>query len=211
MANQKNKKLIIGAASLLVLLVFAAVAGLVTFLTSTTEIEIVVAPASATILIDGKEYKNGKERITSGKHNVIIKKDGFNTSEFSFDTADTNKLYAYILENDNGYNWYLNHQDDSMLLTKIGSYINDKEASSYQSKNPISLSLPIIYAHYDEAYNYTEYRIDGGTFTDCKSDFCIKITDTTGGNYEAAIQKIKDTGFNPDDYQILYEYKPIQN
>lgn len=180
-------------------------------LKDTTEIEIRVAPSSATILIDGKTYQNGKFRISTGSHSVEIKKDGFTTKNFTFDTSSSDKLYSYILEEDGGYSWYLNHKEDALLLTSIGDYESKLEAANYNSKYPIMASLPVIYANYDDNYHYTEYRIDGGSFTGCNTDFCLKITDTTGGNYESAIQKIKDLGFNPEDYTILYEYTPIQN
>lgn len=179
-------------------------------LKDTTEIEIKVAPASATILIDDKKYENGTFRIPSGAHTVKIEKEGFISKEFSFDTNTTTKVYSYLVGPNDDYSWYLSHNEDALILTSIGDYEAKLQSTKFQTDYPISVVLPIIYAHYDEAYNYTEYRIDGGTFTNCKSDFCIKITDTTGGNYEAAIQKIKDTGFNPDDYQILYEYTPIE-
>lgn len=179
-------------------------------LKDTTEIEIKVAPASATILISGKSYENGTYRIPSGKHEVKIEKDGFITKEFIFDTSTNDKLYAFLLGPNDDYSWYLSHPEDALILTSIGDYESALKSSSYQSKYPIMSALPIIYAHYDENYNYTEYRIDGGSFAGCDTDFCLKITDTTGGNYEAATQKIKDASFNPDDYQILYEYTPIQ-
>ena len=179
-------------------------------LKDTSEIEIRVAPASATILIDGKQYQNGNYRIPSGTHQVKIEKAGFNTKEFSFNTASNNKLFAFLLESDGGYNWYLNHQEDAQLLTSIGDYEATLESEKYYNKYKISSVLPIIYANYDTDYNYTEFRIDGGSFTGCETNFCIKITDTTGGNYELALQKIRETGMNPDDYQILYEYIPIQ-
>lgn len=180
-------------------------------LKDTTEIEIRIAPASATINIDGKTYQNGKFRIPTGNHNIKIEKDGFTTKEYSFDTATTDKLFDYLVESNGSYDWYLNHNDDALLLTSIGDYESTLKSEEYNSRYPVVKILPIIYAHYDEEYNYTEYRVDGGSFPDCASDFCLKITDTTGGNYDSALQKIKDSGFNPDDYQILYEYTPIQN
>ena len=176
----------------------------------TTEIEIRVAPISATVSIDGKTYQNGTFRIPSGIHNVKIEKSGFQTKEFTFDTNVSDKLYSYLVENDGSYNWYLNHNEDSLLLTSIGDYESKIASGNYTKNYPIIQVLPIIYANYDKEYNYTEYRIDGGSFDDCKTDFCIKITDTTGGNYDAAIEKIRETGFNPNNYQILYEYKPIK-
>ena len=176
----------------------------------TTEIEIKVTPISATVLIDDKSYENGKFRISSGEHQIKIEKDGFITKEYNFNTNTTDKLYDYLLESDGSYNWYLTHKEDALLLTSIGDYESKLASEAYNSKHPIIDKLPIIYANYDENYNYTEYRIDGGSFTGCDTDFCLKITDTTGNNYEAAKQKIRDAGFNPDDFQILYEFTPIQ-
>lgn len=200
---------------LVISLTIGTIVAIVLFVTAlslkdTTEIEIRVAPISATILIDGKSYQNGTFRIPSGTHNIKIEKPGFTTKEFVFDTNTSDKLYTYLVETDGGYNWYLSHKEDSLLLTSIGDYESNINSENYTKKYPVVQILPIIYANYDKEYNYTEYRIDGGSFSDCKTDFCLKITDTTGGNYSSALQKIKDGGFNPDDYQILYEYKPIK-
>jgi len=194
-------------------LIFITIILLVTALSlkDTTEIELRVAPASATITIDDKVYQNGTFRISSGTHTIKIEKSGFTTKSYAFDTAKTTKIYDYLLEEDGGYTWYLNHKEDALLLTSIGDYEAKLESEKYKSNYPVSTVLPIIYANYDEEYNYTEYRIDGGSFTGCDTDFCIKVTDTTGGNLDAAKQRIRDAGFNPDDYQILYELTPIQN
>lgn len=206
---QKYPLLIVG----FIVLIFATIILFITALNlnGTSEIELLVAPASASVTIDGKAYQNGTFRIPSGTHTIKIEKDNFNSKEFTFDTGNTDKIYAYILESDGSYNWYLNHSEDALILTSIGDYEAALKAENYAKTYQISSILPIIYANYDEQYNYTEYRIDGGSFTGCNSDFCLKITDTTGGNYDAAKQKIEDAGFNPDDYQILYEYIPIEN
>ena len=146
---------------------------------NTSEIEIRVAPSSATILIDGKQYQNGKFRISSGEHNIKITKDGFNTKDFTINTNTTDKIYTYLLESNGGYNWYLTHQEDALLLTSIGDYESKFTSETYNAKHAIIAKLPVIYANYDKEYNYTEYRIDGGSFVGCDTDFCLKITDTT--------------------------------
>ncbi len=176
----------------------------------TVEVELLVAPTSATTTIDGKSYQNGTFKIAPGEHQVHIEKEGFVSQDFSFNTLSTNKVYAYLRQTDGSFSWYRSHPEDSQVLTKIGDYLADQEATNYTRQNPITQALPIIYANYDDHYNYTEYRIDGGKFDSCQTDFCIKITDSTGGNLELAKQKIRDSGFNPDDYQIIYEYKPVQ-
>ena len=176
----------------------------------TEEIEVLVAPISAEITIDGKEYQNGTFNIEPGEHQVHIEKTGFISQDFSFNTLSTRKIYTYLKQTDGSYSWYSNNSEDSNILTQIGDYEADREAELYSSQNPIVQVLPIFYAHYDENYNYSEFRIDGGEFDGCESNFCLKVTDTTGGNMELAKNKIKEAGYNPNNYQILYEYKPIQ-
>lgn len=194
------------------LLIFFSIILLITALNMrpSVEITLLVAPSSATTTIDGKTYQNGTFNIEPGEHQVHIEKDGFISQDFSFNTLATTKIYAYLKQQDGSYSWYQNHPEDSQILTQIGDYQADQEADLYAKKYPITQILPLIYAHYDENYNYTEFRIDGGKFAGCDSDFCLKITDSTGGNLELAKSKIKDSGFSPEDYQILYEYKPVQ-
>ena len=176
----------------------------------TVEVEILVAPASATVKIDDKNYDNGTFRIPVGEHSVYIEKEGFISQEFTINTMTTNKIYAYLKQSDDSLSWYYDHESDALLLTKIGDFLSDQEAKKFNALHSIIEHLPIVYANYDDQYNYTEYRIDGGQFKGCETSFCLKVTDTTGNNLEAAKQKIKDLGFNPDNFQILYEYTPIK-
>lgn len=76
------------------------------------------------------------------------------------------------------------------------------------SVNAILDILPIIVAEYTNGYaDYTEFKISSPTSKDGVP--VLKITDTTGGNKDRAIDIIKQRGFNPDDYTIEYEYVPI--
>lgn len=173
------------------------------------QVEILYTPTSAKLTIDGKEYQNGTFNLPRGELQVTIEKDGFKTKSFTFNSNINSKLYTYLEQNDGSYSWYTSHPEDSTILTTIGDFLADQTADIYNKENPIVSKLPIIYANYDENYNYTEFRIDGGSFNDCESDFCLKVTDTTGNNLEHAKELIREAGFNPDNYQILYEYTPI--
>ena len=193
------------------LLIFFTVILVITIFSmrASEEIDLLVTPTSATTTIDGKIYQNGTIKLEPGEHHIHIEKPGFITQDFSFNTTSSKKIYSYLRQTDGGVSWYLNHPEDAQLLTQIGDYTADQESISYTDKYPITKSLPIIFANYSSS-GYKEFRVDGGSFDGCSSDFCLKITDTTGGNFELAKNKIKDTGFDPNDYQILYEYKPIQ-
>lgn len=83
-------------------------------------------------------------------------------------------------------------------------------SDEYAKNYPVVKGLPIIYANYDQDYNYTEYRIDIANPSDCqKQDFCLIITDVTGGNEQAAKNALIKKGYNPADYEIIYKYQPI--
>ena len=172
-------------------------------------VEILVAPASATITIDGKPYQNGTYNLKAGTINVHIEKPDFITQDFAFDTTKSDKLYTYLLQTDGTFSWYETHETDDLLLSTIGDYQALKTADTYTASHPAIQNLPIIYADYDEQYNYTEFRIDGGKFDGCSSDFCLKVTDTTGSNLDLAKSLLTEKGINPANYEILYEYKPI--
>ena len=208
--NNIKRKSIITVVVVAIITIIAALIVMAIQYNQTTEVEILIAPASATTLVDGKEYKNGTYRLSNGEHIIKITKENFTPKEFNFNTKDTKKVYAYLIETDGSMNWYLNHEDDALILTQIGSYEADIEEAKYAEENPIIDKFPIVYANYDENLNYTEYRIDAGSFEKCKSDFCIKVTDTTGNNLDAAKKLLKENDIDPEKYEILYEYTPIQ-
>lgn len=76
--------------------------------------------------------------------------------------------------------------------------------SHYYEKHPILRDLPIEYNKYDAQKKKTvSFRIDGGAFTDCKAEFCLKVTDYSGDSYDAAIEKLKEYGYDPSKYEII--------
>lgn len=179
----------------------------------TASLEALIAPSNATITINGKSYKNGTYRVEPGTFTAKIEKEGFTSKELSVElqSGKTTKVYDYLVPLDGDMSWYKNHPEEALLLNSVGDAKADYNSKTYVKKYPVIDVLPIIYAKYSDDYStYTEFRIDGGEFDDCPEKFCIKITDTTGGNYDFALDILHQKGFNPDDYKILYEYKPIE-
>ncbi|MBQ3309136.1 hypothetical protein IJG78_00475 [Candidatus Saccharibacteria bacterium] len=196
---------------IIITLIFFAVILVITVanLYPSKRIEVLVAPESASITINGKPYKNGTYNLPVGNLSVKIEKEGFKMQEFIFDSSSSDKLYTYLVQDDGSLSWYDDHQEDAIIMTTIGDYQASIMEEQYNQENPIISHLPIIFAEYDNEYNYIEFRIDGGSFSNCHSSFCLKVTDTTGNNLEHAKKLISDAGFNPDDFEILYEYTPI--
>lgn len=72
------------------------------------------------------------------------------------------------------------------------------------STNPIFSKLPVQVSYYNNDYTtYTSYSITSKTNNNDQSIHII-ITDETGGNYEAALQKLQELEINPNDYKIEY-------
>lgn len=71
---------------------------------------------------------------------------------------------------------------------------------------PIMQDLPIQIEYYKDGYGeYIHYDIYGDlSYKDGQNSFKIYIKDYTGGNYEAALQRIIDLGYKPSDYEIEY-------
>ena len=209
--NKRIKVWVYASAAVFIVVVIIAIVFAILESRKSAALEILVAPLSAEVKIDGKSYKNGTYRFEPGEVNVVISKEGFRTEERTLKLEPNTKvkLYTYILPLDGSFDWYLEHEEDAMILTAIGDAEADADSTLYLEKYPIINVLPIIYANYDENWNYTEFRIDGGMFENCERDFCLKITDTTGGNYEKATKLIVENGYEPNKYEILYEYKPI--
>ena len=195
-------------------IIIIVIIGLVLFITRQNHLatlDILVAPASSDIIIDGKTYHHGAHKLEPGIYHIEVKKPDFTTKTFTvtLSSGKTTDLHTYLLQSDGSFSWYLDHQDDSILLTQIGDEEANKLMSESEQKYPILSDLPIIIDQYDAQYNYTNYRIDGGNLESCTHDFCLIITDTTGGNEEKAKNEIKNRGYSLDDYEIIYHYEPI--
>ena len=200
----------IGGMIILVLL-FIVVIFLMIDLRRSATLELLVTPVSAEVTIDGKNYEYGTYKFEPGDLKVTIKKEGFKEQERIVVLSENTvtKLYVYLMPLDGSFDWYLTHEEDMMILNAIGDSTANENSRTYLERHPIIDVLPIIYANYDESWDYTEFRLDGGTFENCKHEFCLKVTDTTGGNLEKALTLIRESGFEPEDYEIIYEYDPI--
>ena len=206
----RRKYWIIGGIATVAVLMAVLVAVIINAKYSAT-LDILVAPSMAKVKVNGKEYKNGTYRMEPGELTAEIAMEGFESKTIPVNlvAGNTTKLYTYLLPVDGSYEWYLEHPEEQMLLNTIGDARAAEEGRVYAAANPIVEVLPIVVAKYDAEWNYTEYRVDGGDFDGCEREFCLRITDTTGGNYEAALDSIREKGFKPEDYEIIYQYKPI--
>lgn len=209
------KKSVVICLTLFVLSIIAIIIVWIINLQKTASVEILVAPSFAKITMNGKTIRNQstiKTFPSEDKANITISANGFKSQEFQISLTPQQQSYivTYLVPDDGSMDWYTNHPNEDNLLTQVGEKQAELESVKYSETNPISKILPIVYVDVDPiTYDWVEYRIDGGNFEDCEGTFCVKITDSTGGNEEKALEQIRMKGYDPDDYEIIYKYTPV--
>ncbi len=195
--------MILGVSIIILIIIFLAV---VFGKNGTAELDILVVPTDAKILINGEEYQNGTyDGMKAGIYDVNISRAGFDdkTMQIELKSNEKTKLYLLLSDKDGQYKY---SDEENNLIAVIDEYETEKMAEDYVKKYPIMKVLPIEVEKYnDEMTEYINYRIDGGRFDDCKSEFCIQITDVTGGNYQNAVEVVRQKGYNLDEYEVVYE------
>lgn len=211
----KSRKLLVGVVAGFLALVAIILVIFVIYLNNNAILDLVVAPSFADVEINGKPYTTGTYRLAPNENvTATITADGFTTKEVSFSliNGDTTQLYVYLIPEDGNMDWYIQHPSEMMILNTIGDTEAAIASAAYREDYPISTILPILVVEVNpETYDWTEFRIDSGNFENCKTEYCVKITDSTGGNRQRALNIIREKGFNPDDYEIIYEYTPVEN
>ncbi len=167
-------------------------------------IDLLIAPISSKIEIDGQTYINGKHKIPSGKHSIKISKDTFETKEEEIEIkkGETYIYYNYLTQPNGSMKWYEKNEEDSLLLESIIPALSEKHLKKLQEQYPLIKQLPINIDEYNADYTQRiNYSI---SYTTLDDEVQIIIQDKSGDNYETALKKIKSLGFNPEDYTIQY-------
>ncbi len=191
--------------------------------TKTATINFNIAPVDAKIQIDGSgEYYNGSYQIHPGTHSVTITHDGLTPKTISVDTQSgyVTTLSAF-LNNNGDYSFYeLKDNYASFLkLAEIASSENnittDHDTSAEQFISEFKRIISIMEILPIKGYVYADQRVNSSTagFTirdgrgqeECKSTACL-LVNYYGKDYEQTVtESIEKAGYNPDDYQIIYE------
>lgn len=201
----KNKK--IGLLFGLVILILVVILTILSVNRSiSATLRIVVAPASARILIDGEQYQNGiYENMPIGTKYVEITADGFVSKKYKIELAadEVTKLYA-CLEPESVED-FVETDEYAVNCSAAKELEGEKKRAEFLAQYPIAVVLPIVVEKYaDDLAGYMSFRVDGGKYAGCEKEFCVKITDITGGNYERAKKIVKNKGYNLDDYEVIY-------
>ena len=194
----RKKYIIIGVAFLVV----AALALLITVLVrnfslaNKIELTVLVAPESAKILINGKEYKNGTYDFSPGTYSISISADGFEekTVELTANSGEIALLYDYLLPTSGKYSL-----NDYKLLKYLSK--DEKTSALLEARaNAVAFVsiLPLEYSSLTVS--------DDSDSSSCPADpnLCIKISSSSLSESEA-IDFLKSEGYDLSDLVISFE------
>lgn len=216
--KKKKRALLIGLSAFVVLIIVIIVVSVVLIRSSTTltasdedededdgffdadtsMIEVLVAPGSARVMIDGKQYTNGKYEVSPGEYKVVVEADGFETHEETVVVVDKHRSYvATCLQpvQENGDYYEINAED-----AQICQAAEEMAGPTAWDQNALL----------DEIFEFTPYHNDNdGFYVDPyfneKDELIVELTfkdcsQTATVLKNRAIAWMKEQGLNPDTY-----------
>lgn len=188
----KHKKILL--ITLIVVFILSVIVGTIIYIIDsqkTSSINILIAPSSAKVEINHKQYNSrGEYKFKPGEYTATISANGFISQDINLSLTDeqTESLYIILTPTTENKDWYEQHPEDSTIVNIISDYYSNLSLQEYRNKYPIVNILPILVVEVDQTtYDWVEYRIDYGEFENCYSDFCLKITDSTGGDRKSVV------------------------
>ena len=177
-----------------------------------------IAPQSATIEVNGKDYRSGVYEFEPGKYHAKISKEGFESKEIDFEVKDHSNtvINDYIL-GDDGFEYFEYSQSDLEILRRIDTKEAKEFISQYDQKLKVRDILPIDGAFDANAGKtnmpsfFLKYQITNGEMSKkCKRVFCIVVNgyDTNKPLLEKTVaDELKKRDFDINDYEVVYDFE----
>ena len=206
MIYKNKKKIIIGVALVLVLIIGAVIYYAVWNGIYSATMNIMVAPSIAKVKVDGREHGVMEEfRVKPGEYTAEISAEGFVTKSVTVTATagETANIFEYLEPVEGNENWYAEHGEDGAMIGDI-MYLQFGEANEkLAEKNPIMRVLPMKVEYYTANYaRYIRYDLNYEGGEDEK--ITIFINDFSGGNEELAKERLNSLGYDLSEYEIKY-------
>lgn len=159
-------------------------------------VEVTVLPKDATIYANDIRIKSGTAHLKPGKYTVTVSKEGFETDKQEIFINETYKYIQTVLAGTSteAKEWERKHQKELLEFEgKVGE-TSRLTGDVFKTKYPITKLLPV---------NELVYKI-GYTTNPDKSILTLTIHAITPQQRQAALQQIRDWGYDPTDYKITF-------
>jgi hypothetical protein len=207
MVNKKRVLLIVGGFVCVVFALFAVVGYYNITNAGKINITITVAPKDSTILLDGNQLGGSSALVTPGKHTLKVSHPDFKSFTYNFNTNNTSNIPISLLASDNtGQDYASSHQQEFLGVEKVSSSQYNDNSTSLANNNPIVNQLPLDIS--------PEYKIDYDASKKYPNDpqkIALYISANSSLSRHAAIQAIYTFGFDPSDYEIIFQPLGVSN
>ena len=193
----------------------------------TAVIEFNVTPINSVISVNGdSSYSNGSYRFFPGTYEITVSREGLDPKTFILELGNNDvQTVALFLSNNGNFDFYALKENYSSFakLAEIASAANnltidhdtsaEKFIEEFENNYALFDDLPIVdytpsqYGlDYGVRYQYDIFKIeDGRTAEECIKTLCLRITDTLVGRKYPVESILRNLGYDPDAYQIIYQ------
>lgn len=209
------------------LAIIAVIAVAIFNTTKTAVVTFYVAPTDATITVNGAKYENGTYKFSPGSYDITISHPELNSKTFHYDLAsDSSTLVTTFLsstddDGDPSFDFYeqsSNYYSFQALASIAGKDNNqtidhDTSAEDFVARMQKILSIESLLPIVDNIYGVpgvntatTGYSIRNNIDNqECQKVACLLVMYYGEGYEEAVAEEIRSIGYNPTDYEIIYE------
>jgi len=165
------------------------------------KINIHVMPDDSHISIDGNSSKRGTVYTTPGEHTFSAARDGFATDNEYVSVSKKTTTDVYLAPTPNstaGQQWVNDHADQEKIRQQYAHINIDGVQRSLSNKYPIVKELPLDTVYYSISYGPSK------KYPNDPSKIAVYIT-ATQDNRAQALHWMKYKGFDPANYEIIYQ------
>jgi len=164
-------------------------------------VKISVAPADSTLSIDGNRVAGSTVLVKPGEHTLVASRQDFVTATYKFNTENTTEIpVSLVADNASGQAYITSHRSDFLNVGQIGSSQYDTNSTDLANNYPIVSQLPLDIS--------PEYKIDydaSKKYPNNPSRIALIISANTAITRRAALQAIYTLGYDPSDYEIIFQ------
>ncbi len=170
-------------------------------------VDILVTPSIAKVKIDDHEYSTmGEYKIKPGEYEVEVSADGFVSKKEKIVAIkdEITNVQVFLDPVESNADWYNEHPGDGLILGEIQSNIAAQAVQALKEKNPILNELPLEIDYYTPNLAGRVHYTISYQLNDENNGFSVLVIDYSGGNYDNAILRLENLGFDMSRYEIEY-------
>lgn len=195
----KKHKIAVLAAGLLLIAFVGVAIYIVTTRAGKEPVEVYLLPSDTQLTANGKPLHAGTAYLAPGEYEIKAERGGFKTETKKVTIVSPNTLSIDIAldpQSESAAQWAKDNEQLYLDFEGRKGIRANQEGETFSTLNPITSVIP-----YENLLYTIGYRADP---TDPSGNTIIIEIDSMNGYRNAAINKIRDLGYDPTDFKIQF-------